>query len=41
MVETGVYISVVGWVTAPVGTTIVVELPDGLVKTNVPRIVGS
>ena len=31
----------VGWVTAPVGTTIVVELPDGLVKTNVPPIVGS
>jgi hypothetical protein len=35
VVEIGVYISVVGWVTAPVGTTIVVEPPDGLVKTNV------
>lgn len=41
MVETGGYVSVVGWVTAPVGTMIMVELPDGLVKTNVPPIVGS
>ena len=31
VVETGVDVNVVGWVTAPVGTIIVVELSDGLV----------